>query len=373
MSATIIRVQTPIVRTPRVHLVEGLFDLPPAQHAELRWDVSLPLDERPWHIGLVVGPSGCGKSTLARRLWPEALAYQPDWPADRSVLDGFPGNLSIKEIVNLLSSVGFSSPPAWLRPFHVLSTGQQFRVTLARLLVERPDLAVRDEFTSVVDRRVAQIGSHALARTVRARGQRFIALTCHEDVQRWLNPDWVYRPDTNTFAWRLLRRRPTITLRVARIGREAWPLFRAHHYLSTELAPAAVCFGAWWRERLVAFSAWIHGLTARGGRREHRTVTLPDYQGAGIGHALSTYIASLWKALGQRATSTTTHPALIASRLRGHDWRLTRAPALGRPERRGRVRHAVARLTAGFEYVGPPADATIAQRLVFDTPVAPQA
>ena len=130
-----------------------------------------------------------------------------------------------------------------------------------------------DEYTSVVDRTVAQIGSHALARTVRARGQKFIAITCHEDVEPWLNPDWVYRPDTGCFTWRLLQRRPAVALQICRVGREAWALFKNHHYLSTELAPAAVCFGAFWRERLVAFSAWIGSLTRQGGKREHRTVT----------------------------------------------------------------------------------------------------
>src|SRR4029077_5021989 len=62
-------------------------------------------------------------------------------------------------------------------------------------------LIVMDEFTSVVDRTVAQIGSAALAKTVRQRGQKFIAVTCHEDVEDWLQPDWVYRPAPNFFAW----------------------------------------------------------------------------------------------------------------------------------------------------------------------------
>src|SRR5204863_2808518 len=101
----------------------------------------------------------------------------------RSVLDGFPVDVPIKELIELLSSVGFSSPPAWLRPYHVLSTGQQFRVTLAWLLAAAPSdrLVVCDEYTSVVDRTVAQIGSAAVAKTVRRRGQRFVAVTCHED------------------------------------------------------------------------------------------------------------------------------------------------------------------------------------------------
>jgi hypothetical protein len=359
-----ITVASPVQRTPRVQQIEGIFDLPPTQHASLSWQVTLPLDERSWQIGLIVGPSGCGKSTIARRLWPKDYDLTDmAWDPDQSILDGFPAALTAKEIVHLLSSVGFASPPAWLRPFHVLSTGQQFRVTLARLLAERPALAVFDEYTSVVDRTVAQIGSHALARTVRARGQKFVAISCHEDVEPWLNPDWVYRPDTNTFTWRLLQRRPTVSLQISRIGREAWALFKPHHYLSAELSPAAVCFGAWWRDRLVAFSAWIHALTSRGGKREHRTVTLPDFQGVGIGHALSTYIASLWTALGQRATSTTTHPAFIASRLRSPSWRLIRAPSLAKPGR-SRIHHAVTRLTAGFEYIGPALEPDAARRLI---------
>jgi GNAT superfamily N-acetyltransferase len=365
MLETTIKISTPIERSARVQQVEGLFDLTPARSSELTWTVALPLDERPWHVGLIVGPSGCGKSTIARQLWPGLHALQPAWPAERAVVDGFPAGMSIKEIVALLSAVGFSSPPAWLRPYGALSTGQQFRVALARLLSEQRDLAVMDEFTSVVDRTVAQIGAHAVARAVRSRDQKFVAVTCHEDVGPWLNPDWIYRPDTGTFTWRLLQRRPAIRLQIWRVGREAWPLFKQHHYLNTELAPAAMCFAAFWNDRPVAFSAWLPLLTRRGGKREHRTVTLPDYQGVGIGHALSGYIASLWKALGYRATSTTAHPAMIARRLRSPDWRMIRRPGLAHGNRRSgmHVRHAVSRLTAGFEYVGQALPRGLAQRL----------
>lgn len=367
MPTTTITVSCPIQRSPRVQQVEGLFDLAPAGQTELRWEVALPLEERPWHIGLLIGPSGCGKSTIARRLWPGQLASGFDLSLnephfrDRAILDAFPEALSIRDIVALLSSVGFSSPPAWLRPFHVLSTGQQFRARLALLLAACPELAVMDEFTSTVDRTVAQIGSHALAKTVRQRGQKFIAITCHEDVEAWLNPDWVYRPDANTFTWRFLQRRPPIELQIGRVDRQAWRIFKHHHYLSAALAPGAVCFGAFWQGRMVAFSAWVPALTRRGGRREHRTVTLPDYQGVGIGHAVSTHLAAMWKALGHRAASTTTHPAFIAARQRSPYWRMVRAPSLARA--RGRFRHATTRLTAGFEYIGPALDPLLARKL----------
>lgn len=191
---THIAVSSEVVQSARVKQVSGMFDLPPTKRSSLSWDVELPIEEKEWNIGLVVGPSGCGKSTIAKKLFGAELAKHHEWSKDRSLLDAFPETMETKAVVELLSSVGFSSPPSWLRPFDVLSNGEQFRVTLARLLAECPKLAVVDEFSSVVDCTVAQIGSAALAKTVRKRGQRFVAVTCHDDVEAWLQPDWVYRP-----------------------------------------------------------------------------------------------------------------------------------------------------------------------------------
>src|SRR5208283_4202188 len=144
-----------------------------------------------------------------------------------------------------------------------------------------------------------------------------------------------------------------------------------HHYLSGTLAPGAVCFLATWQDRPVAFSAWVNALTKRGGKREHRTVTLPDYQGVGIGMALSTFCAALWSGLGERAVSTRTHPAFIAARCRSCHWRMLRRPSLaaarGEKGRPG-LKHASTRVTAGFEYVGPALDAVLARRLLAARP-----
>jgi len=371
----------PVQRTARVVQLEGYFDLPPSKRSEVAWDVDLPIDDRPWSIGLIVGPSGSGKSTIARELFGDRVVAGFDWPADRALVDGFPPGLPVKTITGLLSSVGFSSPPAWLRPFGVLSTGEQFRVTIARALADAGDrLTVIDEFTSVVDRRVAQVGSAAVAKAVRRANQQLIAVTCHHDVEAWLQPDWVYQPHLSDFQWRELQRRPPLTLTLTRVGPAAWARFRDHHYLSGVLAPSARCFVTCLDDEPVGFTAVMPLVGFKDHWREHRTVCLPEFQGVGIGMAQSALVASLAvAATGAQYSSITSHPAFIAARARSPLWAMTRAPSFVNGQHRtvrggGRVARLVTtqaprktqslRMTASFRYVGPPmADARQARAL----------
>lgn len=354
-----ITLTVPVINTGRVHQLAGFFELQPTQASVTTYEVNLPIEERDWHIGLVVGPSGSGKSTIAREFFDEWIVRPFRWPHDKSIVDAFPADLGIKEITELLGSVGFSSPPSWLRPFRALSNGEQFRVTIAHALAQKSELTVVDEFTSVVDRQVAQICSAAVARTVRKRNQRLIAVSCHYDIIDWLQPDWVYDAGVRSFQWRELQRRPNITLTVRRVDKTAWRVFKHHHYLSADLSMGAYCFVALLGDRPVAFTAVLPFPHAtRPGWREHRTVCLPDFQGVGIGNAMSAYIASLFRATGKPYFSVTGNPSMIYSRNRSQLWRLTRQS--GFTAKQGKTssiavnRHgAQQRLTAGFEYVGP--------------------
>ncbi|HVZ20426.1 MAG TPA: hypothetical protein VG871_05155 [Vicinamibacterales bacterium] len=374
MKATI-KLSAPIIVSPRVQQMSGIFDVPAAERSEVVLEADLPIEKKSWNIGLITGPSGCGKSSVARHFWPKLVGREMRWPKDRSVLDAFPAAMSIKDVTALMSSVGFSSPPAWVRPFHVLSNGEQFRVSLARLLAELPELAVIDEFTSVVDRTVAQIGSAALAKTVRRRNQKLVAVTCHDDVERWLQPDWVYRPAERRFTWRSVRRRPPIELTINRVHHSAWGLFKPHHYLTGAHSAAAVCFVAFWRGQPVAWHSWLPfvGRTRdeRKIRRGHRTVCLPDFQGVGIGAALREFTSAMWVGLGYRAFCNTAHPAEIAANLKNKNYVLRRAPSLnptggGTADLRQRMKgtRAALRMTASFEYVGPAMPALAAQELL---------
>lgn len=105
-----------------------------------------------------------------------------------------PKAASVDEIEKMFYAVGFGSVPSWLKPYNVLSNGEKMRVELARAMLES-DFIVFDEFTSVVDRQVAQTASMAINKAVHRMNKQFIAVTCHYDVLEWLQPDWVF--DTN--------------------------------------------------------------------------------------------------------------------------------------------------------------------------------
>jgi len=56
------------------------------------------------------------------------------WQPNESVISHFKYMDNIETIVDILSSIGLNSVPTLMKPFHVLSQGEQYRALLARLL-----------------------------------------------------------------------------------------------------------------------------------------------------------------------------------------------------------------------------------------------
>jgi len=360
-------VETPVADSFRVQQVGGMFDVSIEEKSRLTFAAEVP-DDDDWQIGVIVGPSGSGKSTIAAKAFGEMLYHGRRWPRDKAVVDAFPAGLSIKEITAGLTAVGFSSPPAWVRPYRVLSNGEQFRVDLAMALLSRGGCVAFDEFTSVVDRTVAKIGSAAVAKAVRkgrVRAEKFIAVTCHYDVLEWLEPDWILDMATAKLTRRRLRRggerkgwprRPEIRLEVRRCKSDLWGLFARHHYLDAGLHRSAQCYVATWNEDPVCFVAVLPCVGMVGRRRISRIVTLPDYQGVGIGGATLAAVAEIWTEAGARVSITTSHPAMIRSLENRATWRTMYIAKQGGAGHvggyAGIVRTSCGRSVVGFEYVG---------------------
>lgn len=177
--------------TFRVSKVCADFDVK-FEHSDERFVGSIEMPEK-WNIGVIVGKSGTGKSTIARELFGDEY-FKPREYNHESVIDDMPDGFTVEEITRMFYAVGFGSVPSWLKPYGVLSNGEKMRVDLARALLS-DDFVVFDEFTSVVDRNVAQTCCIATNKAVKRMNKQFVAVTCHFDVLEWLQPDWVFNTD----------------------------------------------------------------------------------------------------------------------------------------------------------------------------------
>lgn len=256
-----------------------------------------------FQYGLVVGPNGSGKSRFAKRQFPKHASLTPaTWHKKKSILSHF--GTDTDQAVSRIMGAGLDSVPSWLRPFHVLSNGEQMRASLARSL--DTDTLV-DHFTTAIDRPSAKSMAASIGRYIRKQGlYGVVFLSAHTDIIPFLKPDWVYHTDLgqlrtgseipgyhislwthpnvneSSSAWtddteyvlpkqRLqitggggqegrdsamatgrvgTARRPRsgdaheLVLTLQRAPRAMWSLFQQHHYLSHDLTTAARCFVA---------------------------------------------------------------------------------------------------------------------------------
>lgn len=319
-------VSSDVSRSSRARQLEAMFDVPIAESTTVEWHGEIELGDD-WNIGLIVGPSGSGKSSIGKYLFPDKIDRELAW-TQQSVIDDFGTDLPMDVITNACQSVGFNTIPAWLRPYDVLSNGEKFRVSLARQLLEQDNPIVVDEFTSVVDRQVAQIGSHAVQKYVRKTKKQFVAITCHYDIIEWLQPDWVLHMPELRLERRLLQRRPELEITISRVDYSAWRMFAPFHYLTADLNPSAKCFVLFVGDRPASFAATLHRPHPKVNDVEgvSRLVTLPDWQGLGLAFVLAETLGAAWGAMGKRLHTYPAHPALIRGFDKSKNWAMVKKP-----------------------------------------------
>ena len=350
-------ITTKVPKTFRVEKVKGMFDVDKDEIIK-EFDINIPIESKKWNVGLIVGASGSGKTTIAKNLFNDYLLFSGfEWSKD-SFLDDFQEDLSPTKIIESLSKVGFSSPPDWLKPFNVLSNGQKMRVELARIILESEKPFIYDEFTSLVDRQVAKIGSFAISKFLKKEDKQMIAVTCHYDVEEWLEPDWVYNVDLQEFSWGLLRR-PTIKVNIRKASSIEWKEYKQFHYLDANHNNAAHRYVAEINGQSVAWCSILHfpHPFIKNMKKVHRLVVKPDYQGIGLGAKFLDCIADIYKQQNNRFSIVTSQPAIVFSLIKNKKWSMVRKPSrVGKAGKSSSIigmtskAFSSARLTTSFEY-----------------------
>ena len=274
----------------RAARVKSLFNAENGCNFDLEIEVDLSGD---WNIGVVVGPSGSGKTSIGKIIFGEdkIYDYHDGWSPDKPIIDEIAPGEDFNMVTGALANVGLGDVPAWLRPFRVLSNGEQFRAGLARIVCEKPQEIVVDEFTSVVDRQIAKIGSQAFQKAWRRNNPtgKVVLLTPHYDILDWVQPDWVIDTKTKTFERGVPRQRPKIELDIFKVDSSYWKFYKPHYYLNLPMPIAAEYFIGVVDGELACHVA-VSTMFQCGGYRGTRLVTMPEWQGAGVGSRFLNFV-----------------------------------------------------------------------------------
>ncbi len=317
----------------RANRVKSLFNAENGH--EWRHLADIPIEDMDWKIGLIVGPSGSGKTSLGARIFDGCVHdLYAGWDSDKPIVDCIAPEGDFNQVTAALSAVGLGDVPAWLRPFNVLSNGEKFRAGLARLAVERPEKAVVDEFTSVIDRQIAKVGAAAFAKTWRRGRGQIILLSCHYDIVEWLQPDWIYDTQEARFARDCLWQRPKLELQIYKVKGSVFKHFKPHYYLDLPLPVAAEYFVGIIDGEPVCHVAVAPLFTAKA-YRATRLVVMPEWQGVGVGtkflNAVCEYHLAGHGRCGHKFPTFfhTSHPQLCGALRHSRGWKQTGASLYG--------------------------------------------
>ena len=306
-----------------------------------------------WNIGVIYGGSGTGKTSLLKEF---GSLIEDNFDNEKPLISNF-DFLEPKEATLLLSAMGLSSVPTWLRPFALLSNGEQYRARLAYKVASAKDnqVILIDEFTSVVDRDVAKSMSSAIQKYIRRENKKIILASCHFDIMEWLLPDWTYSPLKGRVERHdyVRQSRPKFELQIFRCRYETWNIFKQHHYLTEDLNKAANNYIVCWNDKPICFIGVLPfpGVGDEKTRRVSRIVVLPDFQGLGLGKSILNYISSLYAKEESIMYIRTMSPALGLALAKDKNWVAT-SSNLKIPQADTNGRKIIQRPSYSYKYIG---------------------
>lgn len=319
-----ITLTAPLYDSVRVRKIEKAFDCDPKIYCKHDIQYELPPLDSDWQIGLIVGPSGAGKTTVAKEILGDCLYQAGNWRDDCAMIDNFPPELDAEKIHFLLTAVGLSSVPTWIKPYSVLSNGEKFRADLALALSQGQDgdVVAFDEYTSVVDRTVAKTASMALNKQIK-KGRirrRFVAVTCHYDLIEWLQPDWILDMESGSCSGGC-QRRSEIHVEIRKTSLRFWELFERHHYLRGAIPKGIDTWVGFIDDRPACIALVVHIRGKVHAKRISRLVVMPEFQGIGIGTKFITTVAANYRGKGWDVYVRFLHEALYSALSRSPDWK----------------------------------------------------
>jgi ABC-type lipoprotein export system ATPase subunit len=309
-----INLKSSIINDEYTNYIYESYDIQNREFTNVQINHSLSdLDSFDWNIIVIFGGSGSGKTSILKSIGEIKNVKFDD---QKPLISNFDW-LEPKDATYLLTSMGLSSVPTWLRPFHTLSNGEQYRATIAYLISKSNDhdIILIDEFTSVVNRDVAKSMSFAIQKYIRKHNKKVIFASCHYDIFEWLMPDYVLSPEKGGTLERgewLRQGKPSIELSVYRCKPKIWDLFKKHHYLTQDVNEAYIFLLFEFNHKPIAICVigYHSGYNLKPSFRESRLVVLPDYQGMGIGSKISQFIGGVLKNNNFNYYTKTTNPAL---------------------------------------------------------------
>lgn len=283
-------------------------------------------------IGLIVGASGSGKTTLAKNIYGDNC-FKSSMIQDLPIIDQLPKELSYDECAEILSGVGLTSVPCWIRPVYTLSNGQKARAEAALAIASSDSQIVIDEWTSVVDRTVAKVMSHCIQKSARKNGRKVILLSCHYDVIEWLDPDWIIDCNKQSFIDRRSlqpddrKRRDRLKFEIKEVDRSTWKYFSKYHYLSDRLPGGyIITYGIFHNSDQIGFQCFANYVPRRGKEpmilHSNRTVIHPDYAGLGIGIKLINETSLLVYKKGYRVMAKFSSVPIYKAMIKQKEWKL---------------------------------------------------
>lgn len=326
-----LKLQSDVSKTFRCQKAADSLDIDTEKKSihELSVDCDLESD---FKIGLIVGSSGSGKTTLAKHIFGQNC-FESKIDPTLPIIDQFPKDLSYDECANLLTGIGLTSVPCWIRPVFTLSNGQRSRAEAALAMSLPGEQVLLDEWTSVVDRTVAKVMSHCINKFARKHNKRIILCGCHYDIIEWLDPDWIIDCNKQTFIDRrslskeIRTRSERLEFSIKTIDRKSWKYFSKYHYLSSNLPGGQIyLFGLFENENQIGFQCFANYVPTRKNKtpifHSNRTVIHPDYAGMGLGIKLINETSAIMSQKKVRVMAKFSSTPIYKSMAKNKDWKL---------------------------------------------------